>query len=393
MVVMDKKHEFYKLWQDTEKQGWNKTFDIVKNYRCIPKYVNAYPILTRITRKEVRKYITEFKNQENIKLPDTWNYVNGKPFDQLCMEQPKQPTKEEILKKLEKGININDADSTTLSLINNLVDEGYNVSEFNNIYKLQKDAMPSYESIDKVWNGDKIIRFGVCGDNQLCSVFSQLTFLHKLYDIYQNEGITTVYNPGDISEGYKKTRAGHIYDLIPGCVGVDQQKDYIVKNFPERKDITTEFITGNHDHWHIQNGGANIGKMIERERSDMKYLGLSNIQINITPNCIVELNHPEDGSAYALSYSSQKYADSLMGGNKPNILLQGHYHKAEYIFYRNIHIVQSATTCAQTNWMRAKKLAAHVGGWIIEVHVNDDGTITRFKSEFIPLYYMKKNDY
>ena len=34
-----------------------------------------------------------------------------------------------------------------------------------------------------------------------------------------------------------------------------------------------------------------------------------------------------------------------------------------------------------------------MGGWIIDIHVNDDGTISRFKQEFIPFYKAIKDDY
>lgn len=40
-----------------------------------------------------------------------------------------------------------------------------------------------------------------------------------------------------------------------------------------------------------------------------------------------------------------------------------------------------------------KRIAAHVGGWIIRVHVDDEGTITRCQSEFIPFYRMIDHDY
>lgn len=253
--------------------------------------------------------------------------------------------------------------------------------------------IPTENKIYHSWDGNKIIRFGAVGDNQLCSKYQQLTFLHSLYDLFEAEGITDVYNLGDVSEGYYKGRAGHIFDLIPGCIGCDEQADYIIKNYPKRRNIITRAISGNHDHTHIKNGGTNILRAIAREREDIKYLGCSNATVYLTPNCIMEINHPEDGSAYAISYSPQKYMDSMSGGQKPNILLLGHYHKAEYLFYRNIHCVQCATTCAQTPWMRSHKIAAHVGGWIIEIHVNDDGEITRFKSEYIPQYKTKQEDF
>jgi hypothetical protein len=64
-----------------------------------------------------------------------------------------------------------------------------------------------------------------------------------------------------------------------------------------------------------------------------------------------------------------------------------------YLFYRNIHAFECGTTQAQTPWMRGKRIPAHVGGWIIEVHVDDEGTVTRCKGEFVPFYTALENDY
>jgi hypothetical protein len=76
----------------------------------------------------------------------------------------------------------------------------------------------------------------------------------------------------------------------------------------------------------------------------------------------------------------------LSGGEKPNILLIGHYHKAAYNFIRNIHVVQGGCTMDQSPFMRKKRLSAHVGGWILEATVNNKGDIIRFRQEFIPFF-------
>ena len=60
-----------------------------------------------------------------------------------------------------------------------------------------------------------------------------------------------------------------IYEIFK--FGVDEQAEYIIENYPKREEITTDFIIGNHDNTAIINGGANIGKMIAREREDMNY--------------------------------------------------------------------------------------------------------------------------
>ena len=76
--------------------------------------------------------------------------------------------------------------------------------------------------------------------------------------------------------------------------------------------------------------------------------------------------HPDGGSSYAISYKSQKIVESLEGGVKPEVLHIGHFHKAEYLFYRNIHVFQNGCLQSQSKFMKGKHLSAHRGFWIIE---------------------------
>jgi hypothetical protein len=240
------------------------------------------------------------------------------------------------------------------------------------------------------WTGDKILKFGLMGDTQFNSKYAQITHLHKYYDICQQEGIENVYHTGDIDEG-EEMRLGHKYECYNQ--GVDDHIDEIVRVYPQRKNITTHFITGNHDHSIFKRVGFDIGPVIASRRKDMKYLGRDEAVIMLTPNCSLCLRHPGDGTAYALSYKLQKQIDAMSGGEKPNIYAVGHYHKVDYIFYRNIQAFQTGCFQAQTPFMRSKGIPAHLGGWLIEVNVDEEGTITRIKQEFIPFYKAIKEDY
>lgn len=240
------------------------------------------------------------------------------------------------------------------------------------------------------WSGDKVIRFGVMGDTQINSKYTQLTHLHKLYDIYEQEGIETVFHTGDIDEG-EEMRMGHKYECY--TQGADDHVAEIVRTYPKRKNMVTKFITGNHDHSLYKRAGYDIGNTIDDKREDMIYLGMDSAVIELTPNCTCELRHPGDGTAYALSYKIQKMIESMSGGEKPNILCVGHYHKTSYDFYRNVHAIQSGCFQGQTPFTRSKGISISVGGWIIEIQVDDEGTINRFKPEFIPFYKHIKDDY
>lgn len=240
------------------------------------------------------------------------------------------------------------------------------------------------------WDGTHTLRFAIMGDTQLGSKYAQLTHLHNFYDICAREGITDVYHTGDITDGLKM-RAGHEYELYK--ISASEQRDDVVKNYPYREGITTHFITGNHDASLYKHVGYDIGQAIAFLRPDMKCLGRDCAVVNLTPNCTLELRHPWDGTAYALSYKIQKMIEAMESDSKPNILAVGHYHKAEYMFYRNVHALQTGCFQGQTPFTRGKGISVHLGGWLVTIRVDDFGTIQSFAPEFVPYYKSIDSDY
>lgn len=355
------------------------------------KYGNAW---TRIA-SELSEELGETFTTDRVRHYLRYGQFENKPENPTKKQEP-----QDLLKILQKEHSLDElADKSgmsqrmVLAKIEDLRDAGYLITDISGKYSLSKISIPQANEHTLDWNGDKIIRFGVTSDNHLCNKMSQVSFLHHLYDVFEREGISDVYNGGDAFDGYYKNRAEHIYELIPGCIGADEQVEYAAKNYPRRKGITTHIIGGNHCATHIKNGGHDVVKALCNRREDMNYLGFFNAVVNLTPNCKMEINHPLDGSAFSLSYSPQRYIDSMSGGDKPSILLNAHHHKLFYMMYRNVHAFETGCTEAQTGFMKGKRIAAHVGGIIIEVHVDKQGTINRCKSEFIPCYTMLKEDW
>lgn len=341
-----------------------------------------------------------YKNAKSLqKTYRGWNKRN--PLMDTPVVSKKSVTtdilKVEIKKDIEKGTTLNAicekyeiGSSLASNIISWLLDDGVNIIQTKDTLHIGKYVVSTENTMTKQWSGEKVITFGVISDTHFGSKHQQLTLLNKMYDIFAQHEIANVYHSGDISEGIKM-RPGHEQECF--LHGADDIENYIIKNYPQRNGILTNFITGNHDHSMIKSAGHDIGVKIAKDRPDMIYLGMANAKVYLTPNCIMELNHPLDGAAYALSYSIQKLADSLSGGEKPNILINGHHHKALYLFYRNIHMLEAGCFEAQTPWMKGKRISAHVGGYIVTIHVTDDGEITRFLPEFVPFYEMVKNDY
>ena len=240
------------------------------------------------------------------------------------------------------------------------------------------------------WSGNRVLSFGLISDTHINSKYTQLTYLQKFYEICSKRGIEDIYHVGDIDEG-EQMRTGHQYECY--TQGADDHISEIVANYPCFDGVATHFITGNHDSSIYKRCGVDIGEIITMKRKDMRYLGRDCARIEITPNCILELRHPWDGTAYALSYKPQKMIDGMEANSKPNILAIGHYHKLEYLFYRNVHCFQAGCFQTQTPFTRGRGISVHLGGWIITVEVDKRGYVQRIVPEMIPFYKGINSDY
>lgn len=241
---------------------------------------------------------------------------------------------------------------------------------------------------------NKTYKIGFLTDDHLCNKGERLDVINAIFDIYQEEGITEVYNGGNWIDGEFRFNKFDIHTH-----GLTDQVDYFIENYPQRKGIRINYIAGDdHEGWYQQREHIIIGEYLEERakskgRNDLNYLGYMEADIELKAekgSAMLRVVHPGGGSAYALSYSPQKLIESYTGGDKPHILLIGHYHKAEVLpSYRNVRAVQGGCGCDQTAFMRKKKLPAHVGGWIIEFQQAKDGSINRFKTEWLGFFDKK----
>ena len=234
------------------------------------------------------------------------------------------------------------------------------------------------------WYGNHV-KIGVVSDTHIGSLYERNDFLRDLYKIFHKEGIKEVYHCGDMVDGENMYR-GQEYEIYVN--GADGQTNAAKDRYPNYKDITTFFITGNHDLSFWKRSGVDIGNIISEKRKDLVYLGQEEKDVIIGGKNKVKLRlcHPGKGASYALSYHFQKYIESLSGGRKPHVLLMGHYHKALYMpCYRNVFTIGAGCVQSQTSYMRRNNLSAHIGGWILDMRIGKNG-ITQFQANFIPYY-------
>ncbi len=159
------------------------------------------------------------------------------------------------------------------------------------------------------------VKFGVCGDKHLGNMQSRLDVQKLLYDLYESEGIDTVYDTGNWIDGESRFNKGEL--LVHG---MDAQIDYWIEHHPQRKGITTKYVAGDdHEGWYQQRECIDIGRHAmlmaqAKGRNDLVYLGYAEAHIELKASKgsrIMSVNHPGGGSAYAISYKGQKYVECV----------------------------------------------------------------------------------
>lgn len=278
--------------------------------------------------------------------------------------------------------------------LEDLAAQGADVQSFSGRYSIGK-AIPAprhergFEIPEYHSRQDGTYKFGFTSDNHLCSKYARLDVLNNLYDHFAEQGVDRVLNAGNWIDGEARF---NMHDLL--VHGMDAQLRYLAENYPKRPGITTYAVAGDdHEGWYCQREGVDIGRyaqnvMRENGRDDWVDMGYMEcfirlVNANSGKDAMLHLMHPGGGSSYAVSYTVQKIVEGYDGGEKPAVLLAGHYHKLSYNMVRNVHAIQTGTTEDQTPFMRKKKLAAHVGGGICELKQDpQSGAITSCKVEF-----------
>ena len=76
-------------------------------------------------------------------------------------------------------------------------------------------------------------------------------------------------------------------------------------------------------------------------------MGNAEANLQLETGAKIKLLHPDGGTAYAISYKSQKIIESLQGAGErlPGAAFIGHFHKSEYIPYQGVHTFQTGTMC------------------------------------------------
>ena len=236
--------------------------------------------------------------------------------------------------------------------------------------------------------GDNRSKLLIGGDLHTGSLEHKKALVKYAAEVANKEKVDAVILGGDLFDGWYQNRPASIFEQ--NAIGLDQQLKLVKQELKAFKQ-PIYFITANHEYNTFMRGaGIEVGHYLESELNlqgnEAHFLGNGEARLIIGKNTRYDIIHPDGGTAYALSYRPQKIIESLEGGKKPHLMSIHHFHKAEYLFYRNVHCIQAGTFCGQTKFMKGKNISAHLGFWIVDMSTSDSGTIDKITPTFYPAY-------
>lgn len=203
-----------------------------------------------------------------------------------------------------------------------------------------------------------------------------LDFIDRAYA----QGVRTIFVPGDILDGcyrhsrWEQTEHG-FHDQALACV----------KAFPKKPGLRYVGITGNHDETFEETSGLSVVSSLpamfrDHGRTDFQLVGARGAYVRFAPKggrgILVEMWHPRKSPAYAVSYHLQRHVEGYAVGQKPDVLLAGHWHQQCYVERRGVHCFSCGTwQGGHSAYGRSLGGAPSIGGWVVKFTQTPQGTV------------------
>ena len=227
----------------------------------------------------------------------------------------------------------------------------------------------------------EISHFGLMGDTHIGSKYAEPEALDMYYDEIDDAGIKHVIHAGDLVDGIG-VYLGQYNDLLPDAMNLEAQIDKAIKEYPRKKGITTEIISGNHDLRQFQRQGVDPVREVSKRRKDFKFLGQNYGRMRLEDDILLEIVHPSGGAPYSKDYRIRTYLRERPISTYPQILAMGHLHCSMFEDVQGTLSYLVGAFMGDTDYTRRKGLVTTVGGWNVDLDI-DDGNIKKVRNEFI----------
>lgn len=278
-------------------------------------------------------------------------------------------------------------DYEVIGLIELMKQDGELVDYINGqVIRLQKPIQNN--GIYQIPNNMEHLKLLLISDTHLCNKADRIDILKYLYEKAEDREIKQILHCGDLTDGIYLNRPQHLHELK--CIGFDEHLQYVLEKYP-RFSGKTYFIGGNHMDTYFKNGGSDLGSAIAKDREDMIYLNPNTADLKIG-KLGIHMHHGGGGRAYSLSYKLQRYVETLPQDKKIDIVMQGHFHNAMYMYYMNKHCFQVGALEDDTPFSRSMGFKNEKSCYWLDINLDDKGEIHSIVPEletFEKKYYRK----
>ena len=272
------------------------------------------------------------------------------------------------------------------AIIATLEGEGYRISKAPPVERARAE-------LDVKVKPGATVRVGIVSDTHIGSRLQQTTALEQFYAHADSRGCVAYLHAGDMLEGIHHAHRDAVYEQY--VHGGDAQVAAVVAQYPHSAVAPTYFIDGNHDDWIFQQAGVTSGRLIAKERDDLRYLGYHSAFVTLGAVRFLIQHGARGGGAYAKSYKSQKLIEGLADAERSetDIALFGHYHQELYLGrYMGVFGFMLPCFKAQDRFLRSLGRNPTIGGLILEIEFTRDRKVWDLRQEW-RYYAPVMNDY
>lgn len=239
----------------------------------------------------------------------------------------------------------------------------------------------------------------VVGERQKVAVISDLHLgskyclreqLQEFIQYAYAQGVREILCPGDVLDGIYRHGLFEV-----SHTGIDAQAQDLFETLPELPGLNYRCITGNHDFTFTESIGVDVGDYLmgffsKKGRNDIHFYGNRGAFLRVK-GAIVHLWHPRSGVSYARSYAIQKHIEKYTSGEKPNILLCGHWHVYCHVYERGVHGIACPTfQGGGSAFGKSLGGAPAIGGMILSWDLTSHGTMRHFIHEYRAYFEVEK---
>lgn len=251
-------------------------------------------------------------------------------IDTLVHEARREPTFENLCNKLHAS------PAAVRDLITRAKQAGYAVRIGAENIGIGHELQAEAKAIDVPPVVGDWFKIGVISDLHAGSKYVLKAQCVDCVERMYRRGIRHILIVGDLTDGCYKHG---VFELTYS--GIEDQVTELARMLPRKPGLCYHAISGNHDFTFSEKTGLDFGKYVvgrfaELGRKDITFYGDRAATLLIGGTSI-RLLHPSGSCSYAVSYKLQKFVEGFDSGEKPGILLVGHYHRFCYIYTRGVH--------------------------------------------------------